>query len=151
MEDTKMLKALELISEGKLGEAREFLERVVNEEVKDKTKTPEDRIKDRIKKEFNEYKIDTLTKCLPEEIFDKAYKIYVLSEITDFFENEDGDLYEENYKILDKICSRINNANLLLLLYDYYIKNEFASMGDYDCVSDWINDFCETEAEDNEI
>ena len=142
MEDTKMLKALELISEGKLGEAREFLERVVNEEVKDKTKTPKDRIRNRIKKEFTDYKVDTLKKCLPEEIFDKAYKIYVLSEITDFF--------EEDYKILDKICSRINNANLLLLLYDYYTKNGFASMGDYSCVSDWIYDFFETEAEDND-
>lgn len=146
MENEKMLKALKLITEGKLDEARKFLDGVIDEEVAKKTMTPKDRIKDRIKKEFSEYKRDTLEKCLPEEIFDKADKIYVLSEIADFFENEDGDLYEENNEILDKICSRLNNANLLLLLYDYYIKNEFASMGDYSCVSDWINDFCETEA-----
>lgn len=147
MENSIMLNALKLISEGKLEDAREYLEKIINEEVAQKTMTLKDKIKDRIKREFNEYKADVLSECSPEEIFDRSYQTYVLSEISEFFENENGDLYEGCYEVIDRIYFERDKTKLLGLLYDYYLTHEFASVTDYSCIAMMIENFCEAESE----
>lgn len=97
-----------------------------------------------IKNEFEEYRNETF-KLNKENIFWNAFEIYAKQEILGFFENSDC-LSESEYKTLLRVNNESNN-NLLDILFDYFLEDEFASLTNDDDITEWIKRFCEKEME----
>lgn len=91
-------------------------------------------------KEFEDFKKDMVSKS-KEEIFRSAYKIHVMDELNDYFENGGCEnLSKEDCKKLQKY-----DDNILSLLYDYYLFDEYGSVNNWEDIGDLIKRFLERE------
>lgn len=145
MNDSEKIEILKEIINGNLGNVRAMCEQFEREKLRNDINSAYIKyIKELIAKEFKEFKEDVLAGWSRSEMFDRAYEITVKTEIKDFFEN--CELGDENYKILSKSKSE-TKGTLLGQLYDFYISNEFAMMGNDENIEQWIGWFCEKEKE----
>lgn len=141
MTNNQKIEILREIINGNLGNVREMCEQFEREELRNDVNSACIKyIKKLISKEFKEFKENVLAGWSRTEMFDRAYEIAVKTEIKDFFEN--CELDDKNYEILLKIKSE-TKGTLLGHLYDFYISNEFAVMGNNENIEQWIGWFCE--------
>ena len=92
-----------------------------------------------ISEEFMNFRKETLSKT-KEEIFDDYYKIYFMNEISDFLIVFDKNMIDEkHWKSLYE-----DNGSLLNLLYDYYLKNEYATISTTEDIIDFICNYNKT-------
>lgn len=89
-------------------------------------------VQKRVKDEFLKYKEKELLKT-SEDIFNNSYQNYFYKEISDFLISEDNGLDEIHYEAFFE-----DKESVLSFLYDYYLKNEYASMNNYDDINDFI-------------
>ena len=89
--------------------------------------------------EFAIYRADMLSKNA-EEIFEDSYKINTMSELKDILEigKEHGYLQPEYYRALYE-----DRGSILTMLFDDYIKDEYASLDSSEDAADFIRDYCE--------
>lgn len=95
----------------------------------------------RVEKEFKEYKENMLLKT-KEEIFNNNYKIRFCVEMHEYF-------YDIPEILLDDIEIDILISvygNLLEVLYDFYLKREYASINSWEDITDWVKMFCDKES-----
>lgn len=137
MNDSEKIEILKEIINGNLGNARTMCEQFEREKLRND-------INNVIIREFNEFYEDVLQYWSKSDIFANACEIAVKTEIKDFFEN--CELGDKNYEILSKSKSE-TKGTLLGQLYDFYISNEFAMMGNDENIEEWIGWFCEKEKE----
>lgn len=134
------LEILRQIANGNLGEAREMMGRVYSEELRNT-------VNKIIIKEFTEFHEDVLHNWHKEGIFNGAYEINAKTEIQGFF----GccELNDEDYEILLKVKIKTvkTTGTLLGQLYDFYCQSEYARVGSYDDIEEWIGWFCDKERE----
>ena len=89
--------------------------------------------------EFEVYKADMLSKSA-EAIFEDSYKINTMSELKDILEigTEHGYLQSEYYRALYE-----DHGSILTMLFDDYIKDEYASLDTSDEAAEFVRDYCE--------
>ena len=89
--------------------------------------------------EFEVYKADVLFKSA-EAIFEDGYKINTMSELKDILEigTEHGYLQSEYYRALYE-----DRGSILTMLFDDYIKDEYASLDASDEAAEFVRDYCE--------
>ena len=89
--------------------------------------------------EFEVYKVDVLSRS-PEDIFYENYKIHVMTELKDILEigTEHGYLQSEYYRALYE-----DRGSILTMLFDDYIKDEYASLDTSDEAAEFVRDYCE--------
>ena len=89
--------------------------------------------------EFKIYRADMLSKSA-EEIFEDSYKINAMSELKDILEigTEHGYLQPEYYRALYE-----DRGSILTMLFDDYIKDEYASLDSSGEAANFIRDYCE--------
>ena len=89
--------------------------------------------------EFEVYKADVLFKSA-EAIFEDGYKINTMSELKDILEigTEHGYLQSEYYRALYE-----DRGSILTMLFDDYIKDEYASLDTSDEAAEFVRDYCE--------
>ena len=89
--------------------------------------------------EYEVYKADMLSKQ-PEEVFDESYKINAMSELKDVVEigTKNGYLQPEYYRALYE-----DRGSILTMLFEDYIKDEYASLDTSDEAAEFIRDYCE--------
>ena len=89
--------------------------------------------------EFEVYKADMLSKSA-EAIFEDSYKINTMSELKDILEigTEHGYLQSEYYRALYE-----DRGSILTMLFDDYIKDEYASLDTSDEAAEFVRDYCE--------
>ena len=89
--------------------------------------------------EFEIYRADMLSKSA-EEIFEDSYKINTMSELKDILEigTEHGYLQPEYYRALYE-----DRGSILTMLFDDYIKDEYAGLDTSDEAAEFIRDYCE--------
>ena len=89
--------------------------------------------------EFAIYRADMLSKNA-EEIFEDSYKINTMSELKDILEigKKHGYLQPEYYRALYE-----DRGSILTMLFDDYIKDEYASLDSSEDAADFIRDYCE--------
>ena len=89
--------------------------------------------------EFEVYKADMLSKSA-EAIFEDSYKISTMSEFKDILEigTEHGYLQSEYYRALYE-----DRGSILTMLFDDYIKDEYASLDASDEAAEFVRDYCE--------
>lgn len=89
--------------------------------------------------EFEIYKSDMLSKNA-EEIFEDSYKINTMSELKDILESGtwNGYLQLKYYRALYE-----DRGSILTMLFDDYIKNEYASLDSSEEAADFVRDYCE--------
>lgn len=89
--------------------------------------------------EFNEFYATEMEKT-KEGIFDDYYKIHFYNELKDFL-TADGEthyLNEDGFR-----CLYQDGKSVLACLYDYYLKDEYASTVNWEEISDFINNYNE--------
>lgn len=94
-------------------------------------------VQKRVKEEFTKYKESELLKT-PEEIFNNSYRILFYKEITDYLTSDDNGLDDVHYEALYE-----NKESVLIYLYDYFLRNEYASINDYGELNDFITNYNE--------
>lgn len=136
MTDIQMLEIVREIINGNLGGARELCEKYC-------TEIYCLQVGKIILEDFEEYekKILNLSK---EEIFNKAFEINAMMEITNFFQDTDC-LTDEQYKILLK-ADEIKGS-LIEKLYGFFLSVNDSSVNNYEDISQWIGWFCDKEKE----
>ena len=89
--------------------------------------------------EFEVYKADMLSKSA-EVIFEDSYKINTMSELKDILEigTEHGYLQSEYYRALYE-----DRGSILTMLFDDYIKDEYARLDMSDEAAEFVRDYCE--------
>ena len=89
--------------------------------------------------EFEVYKADMLSKSA-EAIFEDSYKINTMSELKDILEigTEHGYLQSEYYRALYE-----DRGSILTMLFDDYIKDEYARLDTSDEAAEFVRDYCE--------
>lgn len=92
-------------------------------------------VKKRIKDQFLKYRENELAKS-SENIFNNSYQNYFFQEISEFLRNNNNGLDDIYYKALD-----LDGENILHYLYDYYLKNEYASINNYNDMCEFIFDY----------
>lgn len=100
-------------------------------------------VQKRIIEEFKNYQENEILKT-PEEIFNNSYQNYFYLEMKEFLINENNGLDEIHYEALFE-----DKEHVLTCLYDYYLKNEYASINNYEDIADFI--FAYNEKYYNEI
>ena len=91
-----------------------------------------------IKSAYDSFRAEELEKT-KEQIFYDYYQIHFYSELKEFFNVEArNDLSENCYRYLAK-----EGKNVLPLLYDYYLSDEYASIDNWESISDFIYNYCE--------
>ena len=93
--------------------------------------------------QYANFKSDVL-KGRAEDVFNQAFEIYVKTEISSFLKDEELD--SKIYKILARVNEN-SGEHLLDRLYDYFLKNEYASVSSYGNTEEWICWFCKEEKE----
>lgn len=93
--------------------------------------------------QYANFKSDVL-KGRAEDVFNQAFEIYVKTEISLFLADKEID--NKTYKILTRVNEN-SCGHLLDRLYDYFLKNEYASVSDYGDIEEWIGWFCKEEEE----
>ena len=131
------LEILKQIANGNLGEAREMMGGAYSEELRNK-------VNKIIIKEFTEFYEAVLQCWSKSDIFNGAYEINAKTEIKGFFEC--SELNNEDYEILLRVKSE-TRGTLLGQLYDFYCQSEYARVGSYDDIEEWIGWFCDRERE----
>lgn len=92
----------------------------------------------RIGLEYDEY-MNELKKKSTKEVIDETYKINFYKEINDYFANfEVTDIDEEIAKALGQ-----EQTSVLSLMYDYFLKNEYASVNSYEEIDNFIKSYIE--------
>lgn len=134
------LEILKQIANGNLGETREIMERTYSEKLRNK-------VNKIIAKEFTDFHDDILNNWYKEKIFNGAYEINAKTEIQGFFAC--CELNGEDYEILLKVKHKTvkTTGTLLGQLYDFYCQSEYARVGSYDDIEEWIGWFCDRERE----
>lgn len=90
-----------------------------------------------VKAAYDSFRAEELKKT-KEQIFDDYYQIHFYSELKEFFDVEaTNDLSENCYRCLAK-----EDKNVLPLLYDYYLSDEYASIDNWESISDFIYNYC---------
>ena len=89
--------------------------------------------------EFEVYKADMLSKSA-EAIFEDSYKISTMSEFKDILEigTEHGYLQSEYYRALYE-----DRGSILTMLFDDYIKDEYARLDTSGEAAEFVRDYCE--------
>ena len=89
--------------------------------------------------EFEVYKADMLSQSA-EAIFEDSYKINTMSELKDILEigTEHGYLQSEYYRALYE-----DRGSILTMLFDDYIKDEYARLDTSDEAAELVRDYCE--------
>ena len=89
--------------------------------------------------EFEVYKAGMLFKSA-EAIFEDSYKINTMSELKDILEigTKHGYLQSEYYRALYE-----DRGSILTMLFDDYIKDEYASLDTSDEAAEFVRDYCE--------
>ena len=90
-----------------------------------------------VTKEFNEFYAQEIKKS-KEEIFYDYYQIHFYNELKEFLVSEGVDNYidENEFKSLKN-----NGIEIIASLYNYYLKDEYASINHWGDVSDLIKDY----------
>lgn len=90
-----------------------------------------------VTKEFNEFYGHEMKKS-KDEIFYDYYQIHFYNELKDFLVSEEGDYYldEEEFK-----CLHNKGIDIIASLYSYYLKEEYASINNWEDISDFIKDY----------
>lgn len=120
-----------------------LIDNLANDELKAylKTKTLDDHfyrkaLSQRIGLEYEEF-MNELKKKTTKEVIDETYKINFYKEINDYFEGGDvNGVTEETAKALDK-----EQDSVLSLMYDYFLKNEYASVNTYEEIDNFIKSY----------
>ena len=105
----------------------------------------EELLSDRVDKEYKEYKENVINTKTKEEIFDENYKIRFHEEMHEFLS------YTDNVYISAEDIKKLAllKGNIFDLLYDYYIEMEYAALGNWEQISDWVGDFCKSLTEND--
>ena len=99
-------------------------------------------VKEREQAEFDRFYAETMEKP-PKEIFADNYKIRFYEEISEFLKYNEDEIEDIHYEALSE-----DGDSVLSLLYDYYLKNEYASINNYSDTADLIRDYTEYYHED---
>ena len=89
-------------------------------------------VQKRVESEFLKYKEKELLKT-PEEIFNHSYQNYFYQEMSEFLISDTNDLDDVHYVALYE-----DKESVLDCVYDYYLKNEYASINNYEEINDFI-------------
>lgn len=83
--------------------------------------------------EYSDFKINILA-LKPYEVYENYHKIYVYENLHDFFAScKDTKDYDELILKLDN-----DKGSILSLLYDFYLKDEYASLTCFEDIIDMI-------------
>lgn len=100
---------------------------------------------DRVEKEFDAYR-DHLLGEPALNVFYKSYETHVKTELYEVLTDGDSYLTEDEYKALAK-----EDGNLLSLLYDDYLSDEYASVNNYGDTAEFIHNYIERHLKDNAV
>lgn len=89
-------------------------------------------VQKRVESEFLKYKEKELSKT-PEEIFNHSYQNHFYQEMSEFLISDSNDLDDVHYEALYE-----DKESVLDCLYDYYLKNEYASINNYEDINDFV-------------
>ena len=89
-----------------------------------------------VNSEFNDFKESELKKT-KNEIFNDYYQIYFYEEMSNFLINNDDSLLDT----LHWECLNQDKGNILNFMYQYYLKNEYASINNYEDLTDLVVEY----------
>ena len=93
-------------------------------------------VQESVEEEFKSFKQRELKKT-KEEIFSDYYEIHFYDEVSNFLMGVDDAVLDEiHWKCLNK-----DKGNILKLMYDYYLKSEFASINNSEDLMDLVVDY----------
>lgn len=95
-----------------------------------------------IQKEFDNFYKNVISNWRKEQIFNNAFEINVRTEIAGFFNC--AELSDEQYSILIAV-EKESNGHLTDMLCEFFVNYEYASVNNYEDISQWIGWFCEEE------
>jgi hypothetical protein len=98
-----------------------------------------EKLKTNVNTEFENFK-NKMLKESKEEIFDNAYKIRFYTNVWDYIQYLNKDTFLEEAYIE---CLLQDFQSVLTCLWDYFLKQEYASVETYDDTQDLIENYCE--------
>ena len=85
--------------------------------------------------EYLDFKENELQKS-KEEIFKDYYEIHFYEELSNFISCGEDILDERHFKCLSK-----DKGHILSSLYDYFLKQEYASISNYEDIEEFVIDY----------
>lgn len=96
-------------------------------------------VAENVTQEYNDFYAAEMQKS-KEEIFNDAYQIHFYNELKEFLTSE----AESHYLVTDGFrCLYQGGKSVLACLYDYYLKDEYASTVNWEEINDFINRYNE--------